>query len=221
MRTRPYTACLLALAFQCAGCVFPWTAHKLDRPNPEARVILVRGLAGYWPGALPLSNQLKRCGIDNLVVFGCETREVGCALAQEGGCPGDDSPIVIVGYSLGANDAIKICRGLDDSGIQVASLILIDCPYHDTIPPNVERCLNIYRSRPYTDWIPMFRGLPVDAECGETDLENLNVRWDELECAPWTHNHFTICASGAIHDVVADEIQAAVDGWNDGQACGF
>lgn len=213
---------LVGLAFACTGCVFPWTMHHLARPS-QGKVILVRGLMGYWPGAVHLKRQLRHCGFDATnVVIGWEVGSVACALEENARCGVPQEPIVIVGYSLGANDAIKLCRMLDDAGIPVASLVLIECPYHDTIPPNVARCLNIYESRPKTDWIPMFRGLPLRPECCETDFENFDVGCSELACAPWTHSHFTICGSHEIHDVIVDEIHDAVDEWDaDESDCGF
>jgi hypothetical protein len=207
---------MLALSIACTGCAFPWTVHHLSRPS-AGKVILVRGLLGYWPGAVHLKRQLRRCGLESTnVIIGWETGSVACELEENARCGVPQEPIVIVGYSLGANDAIKLCRMLDDAGIPVASLVLIECPYHDTIPPNVARCLNIYCSHPLTDWIPMFRGLPLRPESCGTELENLDVRCDELCCAPWTHCHMTICASHDVHDVVTDEINAAVSQWEEG-----
>jgi hypothetical protein len=213
VRIHLYTIGALMLALHCAGCVFPWTAAYIERPCRGANVYLVRGLCGYWPGAHWLSKRLERCGIDNRVIFCKESAGVACALEQDVGCEGNDEPIVIIGYSLGANEAIKMCQRLDNAGVTVASLILIDCPYRDSIPPNVLRCLNVYRSRPATDWIPMFRGLPICAESCETDLQNVDTRFEDIGCAPWTISHFTICADHAVHAVVAQEVKIATEEW--------
>jgi len=209
--SRPVRCLLSLLVLACSGCVFPWTAYHLERPARTTRVILVRGLAGYWPGAEPLAHRLRHQGLDASVVFGSEGKGVACSLAQEYRCDPDGVPIVLVGYSLGANEAIKIARRLDRQGIPVDSLVLIDCPYHDTIPPNVLRCLNIYRSRPLTDWIPAFRGLPLAAESSATDLENFDTHRQGLGPAPLTMNHFTICSSLAVHDEVTIEVLNALD----------
>jgi len=209
--SRPVRCLLSLLVLACSGRVFPWTAYHLERPARSARVILVRGLAGYWPGAEPLAHRLRKQGLDASVVFGSEGKGVACALAHEYRHDPDAVPIVLVGYSLGANEAIKIARRLDRQGIPVDSLVLIDCPYHDTIPPNVIRCLNIYRSRPLTDWIPMFRGLPVGAESPDTDLENFDTHREGWDPAPLTLNHFTICSSLAVHDEVTIEVLQALD----------
>jgi hypothetical protein len=157
-----------------------------------------------------LAHRLDDAGLETAVIFGKEAPGVACALSSTaGGC--DEGPLVIVGYSLGANEAIHLCRALEDDGIPVDSLILIECPYRDTIPSNVARCVNIYRSRPGKDWLPMFRGLPLRAEDGGTDLSNVDVRRNCLRNEPLTHSHFTICADRSIHDLILSEVVGSLD----------
>jgi len=210
VRSQLASLCVLAAAVLCSGCVLPWTAMHLDTPAPGGRAIVVRGLCGYFPGALHLAHRLDDAGLETAVIFGKEAPGVACALSSiAGGC--DEGPLVIVGYSLGANEAIHLCRALEDDGIPVDSLILIECPYRDTIPSNVARCVNIYRSRPAKDWIPMFRGLPVRTESSQTALSNVDVRRNCLRHEPLTHSHFTICADAAVHDLVLSEVVGSLD----------
>lgn len=210
VRSRLGSLCVLATAVWCSGCVLPWTASHLDTPAPGGRAIVIRGLCGYFPGAVHLADRLDDAGLETSVIFCKEAPGVACALSSiQGAC--DEGPLMIVGYSLGANEAIRLCRALGDDGIVVDSLILIECPYRDTIPPNVAKCVNIYRSRPRKDWIPMFRGLPLRNECGTTAMRNVDVRRNCLRHVPLTHSHFTICGAPEIHDLVLEEVAGGLD----------
>ena len=219
--TRPLLAAALALLTGLSGCYHPWTPHHLDAPT-AGKVIVFRGLAGYWPGAVHLKRRLRRLGFDSTtVVMSWEECAIADALIANAECGVPQEPIVIVGYSLGASKAIELCRKLDEAGVPVASLVLIECSFYEAIPPNVARCLNIYESRPLTDWIPVCRGVPLRRESCGTDLENLEVcDDDELAWAHLTHNHFTIATSREVQDLVIEEIRSAVDAW-DGDADEF
>ena len=85
MLSRPVRCLLSLLVIACSGCVFPWTAYHLERPARSARVILVRGLAGYWPGAEPLAHRLRKQGLDASVVFGSEGKGISASVMAA--CP--------------------------------------------------------------------------------------------------------------------------------------
>jgi thioesterase domain-containing protein len=59
---------------------------------------------------------------------------------------GDTRPLVLIGYSRGANDAVRLTRRLQKQGISVDTLVLMEMATQDSVPANVISCLNVYKS---------------------------------------------------------------------------
>ncbi len=112
-------------------------------------------------------------------------------------------PLVLVGYSRGANDALRLARRLQQSDIPVTKLILLETAANDSVPANVESCLNVYQSSASDDWIPSFRGLPVTVESANTQLTNYNLRFHDEGVARADLNHFTVCRNYSVLGMVS------------------
>lgn len=165
---------------------------QTDRPE----VVLLRGGAGYWPGVSALAHDLESQGFSTRVSFGYMYSHVADEITtdyQSGNCSG---PLTIVGYSSGADLACKLCQTLQSRGIPVYTLVLLESTLGTPVPGNVELCINMYESRPHTDWLPVFRGIPVVGLNPETQVLNLDVRYNEDLQWLTQYNHFTI-ASGS------------------------
>jgi hypothetical protein len=173
-------------------------------------VFVVRGIAGYWPCLCAFEEALRNEGVRPKAAF-AETQRL---LADEITAGRDSGrlrgPLVIVGYSTGANSAIGVCRRLAECGITVDKLVLLETSYEEAIPGNVRSCFNIYKSQPHTDWIPIFRGLPLHAASGATELVNYDVRCADSEFFFW-ENHLTICANPYVHDLMVDQVLDALE----------
>lgn len=86
-------------------------------------------------------------------------------------------PLILIGHSYGADNQIKVAQELNREHITVDLLITLDPVTPGLIPPNVKHELNIYKSHPHTDCIPVLRGLPLAAvDTAETSVENINLR---------------------------------------------
>ena len=163
-----------------------------DHP-PE--VLLIRGGAGYWPGVSRLANELSDHGFAPKIVMGAFSTVQAPRIAADYYSGGRCTPVTIVGYSSGADYACKLCQGLEARGVPVATLVLIESTLGTEVPGNVELCINMYESRPATDWIPAFRGIAVRAASPQTSLVNLDA--NKTPDLQWLkeYNHFTVASN--------------------------
>ena len=81
-------------------------------------------------------------------------------------------PIVLIGFSYGADDVILIARQLNEKQLPVDLLITIDPVTPAKIPSNVKRCVNFYEPNGIWDIFPWLRGVPVE---GSSTIENINI----------------------------------------------
>lgn len=212
-------ACLgLILLVGASGCYSAPPIGSACRPN----VFVVRGIIGYWPFIETFEDALCDEGLSPTIAFPAQY----CQLADditEGTESGHlNGPLVIVGYSVGANSAIHVCRRLQERNITVDKLVLLETSYAEEIPGNVRSCFNIYKSQPLTDWFPIFRGLPLDAESSRTEMVNYDLRREDPGICCWD-NHLTMCMNRRIHDLIIDEVLDEIDGGRGCSArpCGF
>ncbi len=116
-------------------------------------------------------------------------------------------PLVLVGHSFGSDDQIRIAKLLNAGNIPVDLLILIDPNGPGTIPPNVKHCVNIFKSRPVIDYLPVFHGVRVYAsEPSRTLIENIDLRKANVGFDTHAISHFNIAKSKGVQDMVLAEI---------------
>lgn len=155
-------------------------------------VILIRGGAGYWPGAKAMADHFEGLGYVPTTIFGWETAAVADEIVEatfDGRMTGG---VTIIGYSSGADFAILLASRLEKYNIRVQTLILIEATLRATVPANVDYCANFYGSRPL-DVIPVFRGIPVEVASSQTILYNVDVKQFPQYAEMASRNHFTIC----------------------------
>jgi hypothetical protein len=115
-------------------------------------------------------------------------------------------PIILMGHSLGANEQIKVARNLNDVGIPVELLVIVDAVSQYIVPPNVKHVLNIYKP----GFVPMFSGLKLIAvDSSLTKIDNLNVNnFKNINV-----NHFTIDKDKYVQSLIMDEVKKVlIDG---------
>jgi hypothetical protein len=206
---------LLLLLAGSGGCCTPF--GSASRPN----VVVLRGIIGYWPFIEPFESSLCAEGICPTTAFAEGYHQVADEIVEGQQSGRWQGPLVIVGYSSGANSAIKLCRDLGGRGVKVDKLVLLETSYDDLVPANVRSCVNIYKSQPATDWIPIFRGIPLCAESAQTELVNRDIHYE-----PYAHgflnHHLTICANPAVQQLMLDEVREGIDGGGGSSgSCGF
>lgn len=183
---------LFAFCVVIAGAI----ANAQDA-RPE--VLLIRGGAGYWPGVTGLAQELSDHGFAPQIIMGMTHSLHARSVADQYHAGRRSGPITIVGYSSGADYACRMSRLLGERGVPVSTLVLIESTLGTPVPENVDYCVNIYESRPATDWIPAFRGIPVQANSPQTNLYNLDSRSNgELQWLT-NYNHFTVVSNAESH----------------------
>ena len=152
-------------------------------------VVVIRGLAGYWPGCDTFCQRVRAYGED-VIAYKPENVQRHTTQIVAGIQSGRWSYLRVVGYSKGADGAIELVRTFQRYGISVERLILIEATTPNSIPGNVGYCFNIYSSRPVTDWLPVLRGVRVRRESTDTQLINYDVRKNGSRLSRLNHLNF-------------------------------
>jgi pimeloyl-ACP methyl ester carboxylesterase len=214
MRLRFVIVFLGALAV--AGCS-AMTPGKLDAVQPVTmdaprvgNAFLLRGFIGVFSTGIDrLGTEVNAAGVHG-EVFQCDQWS---ALADQialrfHGHP-EAEPLVLIGHSYGADDAINIARKLDEANIPVALLVTLDPVTPMPVPKNVRLCVDLYQSNGIWDNFPWLRGIPLQQEPGSPGkLLNANIRTNRTDLLDPDVNHFNIEKKQKIHDEVLRLIMA-------------
>src|SRR4051794_3720171 len=124
---------------------------------------LIRGFIGLFSyGIDRMTEKVAATGVEANVFQEDQTQVLGdTILAKYKATSGNHEPIILIGHSLGADDAIKIARRLDTEKIPVDLLITVDATRPDLVPGNVKVCYNYYQPSVF-DWTSMVRGVPLE-----------------------------------------------------------
>ncbi len=201
-----------------AGCGTSrsWTPQARSAPKPApaagsalSNVIVVRATAGYWPDCDGFVARLRAEGAPVAVIRGMEVNRTADQIAAARRA-GDARPLVLIGYSRGANDAIRLTRRLQKHDVAVDTLVLMEMAAQDSVPANVVSCLNVYKSSPADEWVPALRGLPATVESAQTHLVNYNVRFHDEAVEQAAINQFPVCQNPAVRGLVAARVALAL-----------
>ncbi|HMQ16431.1 MAG TPA: alpha/beta fold hydrolase [Phycisphaerae bacterium] len=221
-----------------------WTAGG---PRRVLAVVAI-GAVGGWPaGCTPVPSGLHEdtpkqvyclrglwdvfsTGLDSLAV---EMRERGLAAESLSGPLWPDlaeriekasheqslnGDLVLVGHSFGAEHALRLAFRLQQQGIPVGLMVLIDATTPPPIPSNVARCVHLYIPSPLASLAPdVFTGRPVELAEGNDRTELVNWVVTPAEFGPV--NHFNLESNPVVHQVVIDEVLAIRTGPAPGAAC--
>lgn len=168
-------------------------------------VILIRGGAGYWPGAKAMSDYFHQLGYAPTIIQHWEYATVAdeiAAAVQNGRMAGG---VVIVGYSSGADYACLLAKRLNTYGVRVETMILVESTFGFPVPENVDYVVNYYESRRF-DFIPAFRGVAVAARSPHTQVYNIDVGQRPDLGILAQRNHFTLANSPVLHQLAGNVV---------------
>lgn len=176
----------------------------------RGKVVLLRGWRGlYSDGIDQLASELAAEGFQTVVYRESQWREIAAALNsphQSSYFPLTAPPLVLIGFSYGADNAISIARNISLTS-KVRLLVAIDPVTPDEVPPNVIECYDIYRSNGWLDVFPFLRGVPLKAS-PEVRLSNLNLQdHPELDDPGMGHRH--IAGSAKVHRAIIQQVLIA------------
>ncbi|QOV87544.1 hypothetical protein [Humisphaera borealis] len=213
----PAIALLVGLLNGCnaAPAGDPSTLAAITAPttSPASRsaIVLIRGWRDlYSDGIDQLASKLRQAGRPAVVFKEDQWRQVESALAERAAAKSLASPVILVGFSYGADDVILISRRLNEIGQSVDLLIVIDPVTPAEIPPNVVSCLNFYQSNGVWDAFPWLRGVPVKDEPARLTRHppttNIDIRTRPELLEPGT-SHSTIAANAKVHAAIVDAVK--------------
>jgi pimeloyl-ACP methyl ester carboxylesterase len=200
---------ILCVVMSLAGCS-AMTPGRLDAVKPvtdDPRVgnaYMLRGLSGIFSTGIDrLGVEVNSAGVHGEVFQDDQWSALADQIAVRFHGHPDAEPLVLIGHSFGADDAIRIARRLDEANIPVTLLVTLDPVMPPEVPKNVRLCVNLYQSNGIWDNIPAFRGIPLEQEPGSTGkLFNENIRTDRTDLLDPDVNHFNIEKKQKIHDEV-------------------
>lgn len=210
-----WPAVMAAVLTVMSGCSSPrsWlpqarsspAASAASRPAPS-NVIVVHGRVGYWPDRDDFVGRLSEQGAEATVIRGWDVNRTAERIVEARKSGAGPRPLVLIGYSRGANDAIRLTRRLQKDGVEVDMLVLLETAVQDTVPANVAACLNVYKSSIADEWVPAFRGLPVTVESAQTELVNYNLRFHDEAVGATEIGQFTVCQNPVVQGMIADRV---------------
>jgi predicted alpha/beta hydrolase family esterase len=172
-------------------------------------VYCILGWLGIWSRGMDViaTRASTELGVHAISLGNPEWRKLAKYIRTEHEAGRLDEPLVLVGHSIGADDQVRVARALSEGNVPVDLLLLIDPTVPPHIPPNVIRCVNLYKSHPLTDPVPAFRGVRVIADDpNRTTIENVNLRRTAVDFDTAQINHFNIAKIRGLQDMVLAEI---------------
>ena len=214
-----YVALALLSALLLGGCVdltsqpARFDSAPIRQSAREGHVYCLRGWLGVWSrGVDVLAGRVEsELDMQATSLSDPEWRKIVHRVRGEHAAGRARGPLVLVGHSLGGDDQIRVAKLLNDSGIAVDLMVLIDANTPPSIPPNVRRCVNIYKSQPLRDALPVFRGVRVRAvDPSRTRVENIDLRTSDVGFETGPISHFNITNARAVQDMALAEIAKVV-----------
>jgi hypothetical protein len=162
---------LLAIALLYCGCACA-----------ETRVYLVRGWFGVFSAGIDaMAEELRGQGIRAEAIGHLSWQSTAAKIVKDraAGAPG---PLVLIGHSQGANNAIDMARALQTHGIRVDLLVTLAPFLQDPVPSNVVRAVNYYQS---PGWgTPLagdrgFKGEIANVDIGDVGTFHVNIDKNE------------------------------------------
>lgn len=186
----------------------------LARVQPYSReplagnVYLLRGFIGIWSyGIDDLGKKVQAHGMRASVYQEDQWQKLADLIVKRYRNVGDAEPLVLIGHSYGADDAVRIARRLERENITVDLIVTLDPVTPPKVPGNVRLCYNIYQSN-FLDRLPFFRGVPLETETSsQRNLVNVNVRSDRQDLLEPDTDHFNIEKNVKVHAEVLARIK--------------
>jgi hypothetical protein len=114
--------------------------------NTDAQIYLLRGLANVFSrGMDEMAAKLQREGFTPVVINHRGWQNAADTIARNYR-NGRTAPIILIGHSLGANNAYRMARRLNGKRVPVAYLATFDPTQVFTVPGNVRYFVNFYQN---------------------------------------------------------------------------
>ena len=155
----------------------------------------------YSTGIDELAAELGQAGVNASVYRSAQWRDLGSAIGHRN-CRG---PLILIGFSYGADDVIEIARQLKGTGQCVDLLITIDPVTPPSVPANVKLCYNYFQTNGVWDVFPWLRGIPLKAD-GAPRLINVDIRAQRPDLLEPDTAHSNIAANPKLHREIVKRV---------------
>jgi hypothetical protein len=210
---RATVAGVLLLILLLAGChplpPGPLDAVGRDPAGPRrGSVYLVRGWQDLWSEGIDrLGNELRAAGLQTQVYRESQWRELSDQLMARYRGRASDDPLVLIGFSYGADDVLRISERMKDAGIRPDLVITIDPVTPPLVPGNVQACYNYFQTNGVWDVFPWLRGIPLRASV-PGQLVNVDIRRDRPDLIEPNMSHATIAGNEKLHREIIQRVLA-------------
>jgi len=168
-------------------------------PKHAGTVYLVRGWRDlYSSGIDQLAEELRDAGLAAHVYREAQWRELADSLARAYGKAQKHGPLILIGFSFGADDVIRISCQLQHDKIPVDLLIAIDPVTPPPVTKNVRVCYDYFQTNGFWDVFPWFRGVPLQSD-GANALTNVDLRRTRPDLVELNTAHSNIAANPKLH----------------------
>lgn len=189
-----------------SGCAFlnAGSPSRIQPVSPSPRVgqvVILRGFIGIWSVGLDgLGHEINASGIQATVFQNDQWYFLAKAIIKNYRDAKNPEPLVIVGHSYGADDAVRMARVLNSGNVKVDLLVTFDPVTPPLVPPNVRVVLDYYASRGIADKLPWWRGIPLKAEPGfKGMLNNFDLATNRPDLQVKDYRHGQIEKDKKIH----------------------
>ena len=198
----------------CTGCqALPsgdvTKLHPVSAGARAGNVCLIRGWRDLYSGGLErLGDELRQEGIAAEVFRDEQWPALADALKRQYAINTDHDPLVLIGFSYGADDALRIAQEMNRCGLPVNLLITIDPVTPPRVPENVVTCINFFQTNGFWDIFPWLRGVPLQA-AGIGRLVNVDIRRTRPDLLEANTAHSNIAADPKLHrEIIARVLEA-------------
>lgn len=206
----PFTL-IIVLILLSVGC-HALSLGRIEAVRPvsstarRGKVYLVRGWRDlYSAGMDRLADELSASGVDANAYRDEQWQDLEAAIAITYRREPTHDPLVLIGFSYGADDVLKMAREFQNDGIVCDAVITIDPVTPPLVPENVRVCYNFFQTNGIWDLFPWLRGVPLQSQV-RGNLMNIDLRKDHPELLEPNTAHSTIAANPKVHRAIIDRV---------------
>ncbi len=198
-------------ALLSAGCssMTPGDVRRVQPTSDQpyaGNVYLLRGFIGIWSyGINDIGKKIADAGVRASIYQENQWGDVCDAIIQRYKDTPNHEPLIVIGHSYGADDALKMAKKLREHNITIDLVITLDPVTPPKVPTNIGLCYNIYQPG-MLDMLPFFRGVKLDAE-DPRNLQNVNIRGERRDLLEPGTDHFNIEKNRLIHDEIVKKVK--------------
>jgi pimeloyl-ACP methyl ester carboxylesterase len=155
-----------------------------------------------------LGTNLRAVGFHAVVYRETQWRDLAEAIEARYRSHRGAGSLMLIGFSYGADDVLRIARQLDGNSIPVDLIITIDPVTPPKVPGNVRCCYNYFQTNGIWDLFPWLRGVPLVGS-RPRQLVNVDIRRDRPDLLEPGTSHATIAANPKLHREVVARVLSA------------